>query len=31
MTRDEKRDAWDAAFVRTTLALWEQGLVKVAK
>lgn len=31
MTRDEKRDAWDEAFLRTYQALWERGLIKVAK
>lgn len=31
MTREEKFDAWNAAFERTYLALWERGLIKVNK
>lgn len=31
LSRDERRDAWDAAFVRTYVAMWEMGLIKVAK
>jgi hypothetical protein len=31
MSRDEKRQVWDEAFLRTYVALWEQGLIKVAK
>ena len=31
MSRDEKRQVWDDAFLRTYVALWEQGLIKVAK
>ena len=31
MTRDEKRAAWDDAFLRAYEALWERGLIKVAK
>lgn len=31
MTREEKFDAWNSAFERTYLALWERGLIKVAK
>lgn len=31
MNRDEKRVVWDEAFLRTYVALWENGLIKVAK
>lgn len=31
MTREEKFDVWNAAFERTYVALWERGLIKVAK
>lgn len=31
MTREEKFEAWQRAFERTLLALWERGLIQVAK
>jgi hypothetical protein len=31
MTRDEKREAWEAAFWQTLPQLWELGLIKVSK
>lgn len=30
MTRDEKREAWQWAHEKTMLALWRQGLIRVA-
>lgn len=29
MSREEKFDAWDDAFRRTVLLLWQRGLIKV--
>lgn len=29
--REEKRDIWNAAFFRTTLLLWQMGLIQVTK
>lgn len=31
MSREEKFDAWQRGYERTMLALWEQGLIQVAK
>lgn len=30
MTRDERREAWEAAFWRYLPMLWESGLIRVA-
>lgn len=31
MSREEKFDVWQRAYERTMLALWEMGLIQVAK
>jgi hypothetical protein len=31
MSRDERRDFWNRAYIKTMQALWERGLIEVAK